>query len=49
MGGYCYINNAAICAKLLMDNGKTVGIVDVDYHGGKISFLFKGGCCNKKG
>jgi len=34
MGGYCYINNAAICAKLLMDNGKTVGIVDVDYHGG---------------
>lgn len=33
-GGYCFLNNAAIAAKLLSQKGKKVGIIDVDYHGG---------------
>lgn len=33
-GGYCFLNNAAIAAKLLSEKGKKVGIIDVDYHGG---------------
>ncbi|MCF8479602.1 MAG: histone deacetylase family protein [Rhodospirillum sp.] len=35
MGGYCYLNNAAIAAQSLRDNGvNRVAIVDVDYHHG---------------
>ena len=35
MGGYCYVNNAAIAAQAFLDDGmKQVAIVDVDYHHG---------------
>lgn len=35
MGGYCYINNAAIAAESLRRNGKgKVAILDLDYHHG---------------
>jgi len=35
MGGYCYINNAAVAAQWLRDNGaRRVSILDVDYHHG---------------
>ncbi|MCO5148010.1 MAG: histone deacetylase family protein [Aquamicrobium sp.] len=35
MGGYCYINNAAVAAEWLRDNGAArVSILDVDYHHG---------------
>jgi acetoin utilization deacetylase AcuC-like enzyme len=35
MGGYCYLNNAAIAAQSLLDKGaKRVAILDVDYHHG---------------
>ncbi len=35
MGGYCYLNNAAIAAQHLRDNNaKRVAILDVDYHHG---------------
>jgi acetoin utilization deacetylase AcuC-like enzyme len=35
MGGYCYLNNAAIAAQYLRDNGcERVAILDVDYHHG---------------
>ncbi len=35
MGGYCYLNNAAIAAQFLRDNGAGhIAIVDVDYHHG---------------
>ena len=35
MGGYCYINNAAVAAQWFRDNGaKRVSILDVDYHHG---------------
>ena len=34
-GGYCFLNNAAIAAQKLLDNGaKRVAILDVDYHHG---------------
>lgn len=34
-GGYCYINNAAVAAQWLRDNGaRSVSILDVDYHHG---------------
>jgi acetoin utilization deacetylase AcuC-like enzyme len=34
-GGYCYLNNAAIAAQHLLDNGVgKVAILDVDYHHG---------------
>jgi acetoin utilization deacetylase AcuC-like enzyme len=33
-GGYCYLNNAAIAAQWLADNGKRPAILDVDYHHG---------------
>ena len=34
-GGYCFLNNAAIAAQTLRDNGmKRVAIVDVDFHHG---------------
>ncbi|SIQ36312.1 Acetoin utilization deacetylase AcuC [Rhizobium sp. RU20A] len=35
MGGYCYINNAAVAAQSFIDKGaKRVSILDVDYHHG---------------
>ena len=35
MGGYCYLNNAAIAAQHLLDHGcARVAILDVDYHHG---------------
>jgi len=35
MGGYCYINNAAVAAQALRDKGfNKVAILDVDYHHG---------------
>jgi acetoin utilization deacetylase AcuC-like enzyme len=35
MGGYCYLNNAAIAAQYLRDSGSArVAILDVDYHHG---------------
>jgi acetoin utilization deacetylase AcuC-like enzyme len=35
MGGYCFLNNAAIAAQALRDSGcKRVAVLDVDYHHG---------------
>jgi acetoin utilization deacetylase AcuC-like enzyme len=35
MGGYCYLNNAAIAAQYLLDHGaRRVLVLDVDYHHG---------------
>ncbi len=35
MGGYCYINNAAVASQWFRDNGASkVAILDVDYHHG---------------
>lgn len=35
MGGYCYLNNAAIAVQALLDLGaKRVAVLDVDYHHG---------------
>ncbi|PWR18432.1 histone deacetylase family protein [Zavarzinia aquatilis] len=34
MGGYCYLNNAAIAAQVLAEAGRRVAILDVDYHHG---------------
>jgi acetoin utilization deacetylase AcuC-like enzyme len=35
LGGYCYLNNAAIAAQRLLDSGaERVAILDVDYHHG---------------
>ena len=35
IGGYCYLNNAAIAAQAFRDQGAArVAILDVDYHGG---------------
>jgi acetoin utilization deacetylase AcuC-like enzyme len=35
MGGYCYLNNAAIAAQDLIDQGAArVAVIDVDYHHG---------------
>ena len=33
-GGYCYLNNAAIAAEWLVQQGKKVAILDLDYHHG---------------
>jgi len=34
-GGYCFINNAAVAAQTLLDNGaRRVAVLDVDYHHG---------------
>jgi acetoin utilization deacetylase AcuC-like enzyme len=33
-GGFCYLNNAAIAANWLVQQGQRVAIVDVDYHHG---------------
>ena len=34
LGGYCYLNNAAIAAQAAVAQGKKVAILDVDYHHG---------------
>ena len=35
MGGYCYLNNAAIAAQFMLDQGaQRVAVLDVDYHHG---------------
>ncbi len=35
MGGYCFLNNAAVAAQALLDHGSSrVAILDVDYHHG---------------
>ena len=34
LGGYCYLNNAAIAAQAAADAGRRVAILDVDYHHG---------------
>ncbi len=35
MGGYCFLNNAAVAAQSLLDSGcKRVAVLDVDYHHG---------------
>ena len=34
-GGYCYVNNAAVAAQMLLDGGAArIAILDVDYHHG---------------
>jgi acetoin utilization deacetylase AcuC-like enzyme len=34
-GGYCYVNNAAVAAQMLLDQGaKRIAILDIDYHHG---------------
>ena len=33
-GGYCFFNNVAIAAQRLLERGKSVSILDVDYHHG---------------
>jgi acetoin utilization deacetylase AcuC-like enzyme len=33
-GGYCYLNNAAIAAQFLVDQGIRPAILDIDYHHG---------------
>ena len=34
LGGYCYLNNAAIAAEAAVAAGKKVAILDIDYHHG---------------
>jgi acetoin utilization deacetylase AcuC-like enzyme len=34
LGGYCYLNNAAIAAEAAVSAGKRVAILDIDYHHG---------------
>jgi acetoin utilization deacetylase AcuC-like enzyme len=34
LGGYCYLNNAAIAARAAVAAGKRVAILDIDYHHG---------------
>lgn len=34
LGGYCYLNNAAIAAEHAVSAGKRVAILDIDYHHG---------------
>jgi acetoin utilization deacetylase AcuC-like enzyme len=34
MGGYCYLNNAAVAARALCEDGERVAVLDVDYHHG---------------
>jgi acetoin utilization deacetylase AcuC-like enzyme len=33
-GGYCYLNNACVAARVLRDAGSRVGIIDIDFHHG---------------
>jgi acetoin utilization deacetylase AcuC-like enzyme len=34
-GGYCYVNNAAVAAQMLLDRGASrIAILDIDYHHG---------------
>jgi acetoin utilization deacetylase AcuC-like enzyme len=39
-GGYCFVNNAAIAARLLEAQGERVAVLDLDYHGGDGTFKF---------
>ncbi len=34
MGGYCFINNAAVAAQQLVQQGARVAVLDIDYHHG---------------
>jgi acetoin utilization deacetylase AcuC-like enzyme len=34
LGGYCYLNNAAIAAEAAVRSGRRVAILDIDYHHG---------------
>ncbi|TMJ20348.1 MAG: histone deacetylase family protein [Alphaproteobacteria bacterium] len=34
LGGYCYLNNAAIAAEAAVKSGRRVAILDIDYHHG---------------
>ena len=34
LGGYCYLNNAAIAAEAALAAGRRVAILDIDYHAG---------------
>jgi len=34
LGGYCYLNNAAIAAQAAIDHKRRVAILDIDYHHG---------------
>jgi acetoin utilization deacetylase AcuC-like enzyme len=34
LGGYCYLNNAAIAAEAAVSAGRRVAILDIDYHHG---------------
>jgi acetoin utilization deacetylase AcuC-like enzyme len=34
-GGFCYLNNAAIAARYLQQEGAKVAVLDIDYHHGK--------------
>ena len=33
-GGYCYLNNAAICAQLFVEEGTRPAVLDLDFHHG---------------
>ncbi|MEM4293488.1 MAG: histone deacetylase [Thermoplasmata archaeon] len=33
-GGFCYINNAAVCAEAMLERAKRIAIVDIDGHHG---------------
>lgn len=51
MGGYCFINNAAVCAQALRQGGAArVAVLDVDYHHGNgtqaIFYDRAGLCCS---
>lgn len=34
LGGYCYLNNACVAARVLRDAGQRVAVIDVDFHHG---------------
>jgi acetoin utilization deacetylase AcuC-like enzyme len=34
LGGYCYLNNAAIAAQAAVEAGRRVAVLDIDYHHG---------------
>eukprot|EP00493_Phyllostaurus_siculus_P013941 UN14152 len=39
-GGYCYLNNAVIAARMLQARGQRVAVLDLDYHGGDGTYQF---------
>eukprot|EP00300_Choanocystis_sp_HF-7_P011652 c17559_g1_i1.p1 GENE.c17559_g1_i1~~c17559_g1_i1.p1 ORF type:complete len:369 (+),score=76.49 c17559_g1_i1:58-1107(+) len=39
-GGYCFVNNAVVASRLLIAQGRTPAIVDVDYHAGDGTYQF---------